>query len=113
MVLVAAYTEISSVGQWKDVLERSKEKPVLVFKHSTTCPISAYAYGEFTSFESPVETYLVKVIENRSVSNEIENDLGVRHESPQALLISNEKAFWNASHRKITKKELTLATASI
>lgn len=110
---MAAYTEISSVSKWKDVLEQSKEKAVLVFKHSTTCPVSAYAYGEFTSFESPVETYLVKVIENRSVSNEIENDLGVRHESPQVFLISNGRASWNASHRKITKKELSLATASI
>lgn len=110
---MVAYTEISSISQWKDVLGQSKEKPVLVFKHSTTCPISAYAYGEFTLFDSPVETYLVKVIENRSVSNEIETDLGVRHESPQAFLISNGQALWNASHRKITKKELTIATASI
>ncbi|MFJ8064676.1 bacillithiol system redox-active protein YtxJ [Psychrobacillus sp. NPDC096426] len=110
---MANYTEIISVSEWKDVLERSKEKAVLVFKHSTTCPVSAHAYGEFTSFESPLETYLVKVIENRSVSNEIENDLGIRHESPQAFLVSNGEAFWNASHWKITKKELAKATASI
>lgn len=110
---MVAYTEIISVDQWKNVLEQSKEKAVIVFKHSTTCPVSAHAYGEFTSFNSPVETYLVKVIENRAVSNEIENDLGVRHESPQAFLIANGQAIWNASHRKITKKELTKATTSI
>ena len=103
---MAKYTEIISVDQWKNILEQSKEKAVVVFKHSTTCPVSAYAYGEFNSFKSPVETYLVKVIENRAVSNEIENDLGVRHESPQVFLIANGQAIWNASHRKITKKEL-------
>lgn len=110
---MAGYIEITSVSQWKEVLERSKEKEVLVFKHSTTCPVSAYAYEEFTSFQSPVETYLVKVIENRPVSNEIENDLGIRHESPQAFLISDGQALWNASHRKITNKELAIATSSI
>src|SRR4051812_17738310 len=104
MVQMVAYTEIISVDQWKNILEQSKEKAVIVFKHSTTCPVSAYAYGEFTSFNSPVNTYLVKVIENRSVSNEIQNDLGVRHESPQAFLVANGQAIWNASHRKITKK---------
>ncbi|MDI2587519.1 bacillithiol system redox-active protein YtxJ [Psychrobacillus sp. NEAU-3TGS] len=110
---MAKYTEIITVDQWKDVLEQSKEKAVIVFKHSTTCPISAYAYGEFTSFDSPVETYLVKVIEHRAVSNEIENDLGVRHESPQAFLIVDGRAVWNASHRKITNKELTKATGTL
>ena len=110
---MVAYTEIISVDQWKNILEQSKEKAVFVFKHSTTCPVSAYAYGEFTSFTSPVDTYLVKVIENRSVSNEIENDLGIRHESPQAFLIANGQAIWNASHRKITKEELTKAIVLI
>ncbi|SER68102.1 bacillithiol system redox-active protein YtxJ [Psychrobacillus sp. OK032] len=110
---MAAYSEIISVEQWKNILEQSKEKAVIVFKHSTTCPVSARAYGEFTSFNSPVDTYLVKVIENRSVSNEIENDLGVRHESPQAFVIANGQANWNASHRKITKEALTKAIVSI
>lgn len=103
------YTEILTIDQWKTLLEQSKEKAILVLKHSTTCPVSAHAYGEFTSFVSPLETYLVKVIENRMVSNEIESDLGVRHESPQAFLIENGQAVWNASHWKITNKDLTKA----
>ena len=70
------YTEITSVDQWKKVLEQSSEKPVVVFKHSTTCPVSAHAYGEFSSFEKPLDRYLVKVIEHRQVSDEISDDLG-------------------------------------
>lgn len=110
---MALYKEINSVDHWKSILEQSKEKAVVVFKHSTTCPVSAHAYGEFNLFNSPVDSYLVKVIENRAVSNEIENDLGIRHESPQAFLIANGQAIWNASHWKITKKDLESAIALI
>lgn len=107
------YTELTSVDQWKKVLERSSEKPVLVFKHSTTCPVSAHAYGEFSSFEKQMDRYLVKVIEHRSVSNEIAIDLGIQHQSPQAFLIANGEAVWNASHWKITKKTLDTVTATL
>lgn len=107
------YTEITSIDQWKKVLEQSSEKPVVVFKHSTTCPVSAHAYEEFSDFDKPMDRYLVKVIEHRPVSNEISLDLGIQHESPQAFVISNGNAMWNASHWKITKKELDKATASL
>ncbi|WP_277585949.1 bacillithiol system redox-active protein YtxJ [Psychrobacillus antarcticus] len=106
------YTEITSVDQWKKVLEQSNEKPLVVFKHSTTCPVSAHAYGEFSSFEKPVDRYLVKVIEHRQVSDEISDDLGIQHQSPQAFVIANGEVVWNASHWKITKKELDKVTAS-
>lgn len=105
--------EITSVDQWKNVLEQSSEKPVVVFKHSTTCPVSAHAYGEFSAFEKLMDRYLVKVIENRPVSNEISIDLGIQHESPQAFVIANGEAIWNASHWKITKKELDKVTESL
>jgi bacillithiol system protein YtxJ len=109
---MTVYEEVTSVSQWKEILEQSNKEPILVFKHSTTCPISANAYGEFSSFDSPIKTFLVKVIESREVSNEIGTDLGIQHESPQAFLIKNGKAVWNASHWKITKKDLTKAVES-
>ncbi|QFF98103.1 bacillithiol system redox-active protein YtxJ [Psychrobacillus glaciei] len=107
------YEEVTSVNQWKDILEESKKQQVLLLKHSTTCPVSAHAYREFTSFDSPIKTYLVKVIESRAVSNEIGNDLAIRHESPQVFLITNGNAIWSASHWKITKKEMEKAVESI
>jgi len=107
------YTEITSISEWENVLQQSKEKPVLLFKHSTTCPISAAAYSEFTSLETEVDAYLVKVIESRPVSNEIESDLSIQHQSPQAFVISNEKSVWNASHWNITEKNITKALEEV
>ena len=109
---MSSYTEISTLPEWENVLQKSKSQPVLLFKHSTTCPVSAAAYREFTSLESDLESYLVKVIESRPVSNEIENQLGVQHKSPQIFLISDEKPVWHESHWNITEKKIGQAVES-
>lgn len=110
---MATYTEITTLPEWENVLQKSKEKPILLFKHSTTCPVSAAAYREFTSFESDVDAYLVKVIESRPVSNEIESNLGVQHQSPQIFIVSNEEPIWHASHWNITETKIGQALQSI
>lgn len=109
---VSGYKEITSVDEWKDVLKHSEEQKVLVLKHSTTCPISAKAHRAFQSYETPLEKYLVKVRESRDVSNQIESDLGITHESPQVFLIGDGKAVWNASHLQINETELAVALKS-
>src|SRR5690349_17724544 len=61
-------------------LEQSKTNPVLIFKHSTQCPISSHAYEEFTEFAEAADGLtcaLVLVIENRNVSNTIAERLNV------------------------------------
>ncbi|CAM4185451.1 general stress protein [Lederbergia lenta] len=55
---------------------------------------------------SDLDKYVVTVIENRNVSNEIASDLHITHQSPQAFLVQNKKALWNASHSKITGQAL-------
>ncbi|MCM3356655.1 MAG: bacillithiol system redox-active protein YtxJ [Psychrobacillus sp.] len=109
---MTGYKEITSVDEWKEVLKLSDAQKILVLKHSTTCPISARAFREFESFDTPLEKYLVKVRESRSVSNEMESDLGVKHESPQVFLVGDGKAVWNASHHQINRTELAIATKS-
>ena len=42
---------------------------------------------------------------DRPVSNAIEKDLGVKHESPQLLILKDGKGIWQATHYK-TKKTL-------
>lgn len=38
----------------------------------------------------------------RELSAEIENRLGVDHQSPQVIVLRNGQVVWNASHFKIT-----------
>ena len=77
----------------------------VLFKHSTRCPVSAYVIDEVMAFaedhpEWPV--YLLKVIEQRPLSNEAAERLGVRHESPQAFVLHRGRVRWHGSHNEVT-----------
>lgn len=107
---MAEVKELLTSEDLNEAWDESAEKPVYIFKQSTTCPISTAAFKEFHTFaESDPEgvgLYFVKVRETREVSNEIADKTGVRHESPQAFLIKNKEAVWNRSHSQITAGSL-------
>jgi len=90
-----------------ELIDRSESTPVIIFKHSTTCPISDSAYREIQQL--PNEVHLIEVQSARDVSREFEKKLGVRHESPQVVVVRHGKAVWNASHGQI--KANAVATA--
>jgi bacillithiol system protein YtxJ len=92
--------KITETTELDDLVERSRQKPVVIFKHSLTCPISASAFGQMKNYEG--EVALVEVQRARGLSAEIENRLGVRHESPQVIVLRNGQVVWDASHFKIT-----------
>jgi bacillithiol system protein YtxJ len=88
-----------------------RSRPLVVFKHSTTCPVSANAYEEFTKYlehdsGSDTDYVLVKVIESRPVSNQIAEDVAVKHESPQIIMIKNKEKYWSATHWAITEAHM-------
>jgi len=98
--------ELRTVNEWYDVLEQSKENPLFVLKHSTTCPISAAAYNAFESSEVEIPKYFLKVQDSRPVSNEIESDLRVEHQSPQLFLLKDGQAVWQATHYSISESKI-------
>lgn len=106
------WKEITSENEWNELFEGSTQKPVVVLKHSTTCPVSSNALDEFESYlqkepNTNVEYVLVKVIESRPVSNQIAEDTGVKHASPQILYVKNKEAVWNTSHWSVTRAHIT------
>jgi bacillithiol system protein YtxJ len=105
--------KLHSIEALHQVIEESKTRPVLLFKHSTACPISGRAFREFQTYlesADPNVTYnLIIVQTDRPVSNEATTKLGVRHETPQAILIQDGREIWNASHFDITVSSLQTA----
>ncbi|WP_077324176.1 bacillithiol system redox-active protein YtxJ [Virgibacillus siamensis] len=103
---MTALKELQATDELEQIWQESMENPVLLFKHSTTCPISAGAFKEYQSFlesaSGDLYGYMVKVIESRNVSNKIADETNIKHESPQIFLIKNKKVLWNTSHSKIT-----------
>lgn len=83
----------------------------LLFKHSTTCPISAAAYSEFQAFlqDQSVPAAVIHVIEDRPVSNEVAERFEIKHESPQLFLLEDGQVKWHTSHWKITKDAIAQA----
>lgn len=96
----ANFSPVSDAAALEALFTRSHEEPVLLFKHSNACPISARAYSQMTAVKTPVS--IVVVQKSRDVSREVEQRTGVRHETPQALVIRNGRVVWNASHFDIT-----------
>lgn len=93
------FANIADTKQLEELVRQSAQAPVVVFKHSTTCPVSAGAYEEMSALKVPVN--IVVVQEAREVSNEIERRTDVEHHSPQVIVLRNGKAVWNASHWKV------------
>jgi bacillithiol system protein YtxJ len=92
------------------LLTDSRERPVIVFKHSNACGISARAYREMEKIDGPVN--IVEVQTARDISREFAMLTGVRHETPQVIVLRDGKAVWNASHFEVTASDVTKAVDS-
>lgn len=90
-----------------NLLANSRLRPVIVFKHSNSCPISAAAYREMQQLED--EVVLVEVQSAREVSRDLADMTGIRHESPQVIVFKNGKAVWNASHFDVKARAVAKA----
>lgn len=84
---------------------QEKELPenCYVFKHSTTCPISAWAAEEVRAATPSLPIYWINVIEQRPLSNWIAEHFGVRHESPQLLKIADGSVAGTWSHNAVRR----------
>ncbi len=105
------WNKLSTEAQLDTIKAESFEQPVLIFKHSTTCSISATALNRFERKYNQTEVadlkpYYLDLLAHRPISAEIAHRFGVRHESPQILLIHNGKSVYDASHYDISFAEL-------
>jgi bacillithiol system protein YtxJ len=105
--------ELTSIEDFDLAVAASATRPILIYKHSTTCGTSAMAFEEVTDLlQGPplsVDVYLVRIQTSRAVSRAVETTLQVRHESPQMLLVSNGQVLWHGSHYRVTAKSIQAA----
>ena len=112
-----AVQRLTTIAEVDALLDESATHPVLVFKHSLTCGTSAQALDELADHlehgEGPHAHYaLVTVQTHRDISTAISTRLGIRHETPQALLIMDGRVVWNASHFRVTAAAIAKAIKS-
>jgi len=100
---------LTEISQIDDIYKESFEVPCLIFKHSTTCPISFAAkmrVDDFDSSSSPMKSYFLDLLQFRSISNAIAQTFNVHHESPQIILIKDGECIYDESHLDINVSNL-------
>ena len=102
------WIELKSNSQIKEIVEKSKAKPQVIFKHSTRCSISAMAKGRLERGLAPgnADFYFLDLINYRNISNQVSSEFDVSHESPQILIIRNGECVYDESHGSITMDEI-------
>ncbi len=100
----ARFNEINTTEELDELFRQSNEKPVALFKHSLTCPISAGVYREVSSADADINIIVVQHAKN--VSTALAEKSGVRHESPQAMIIKDGKPVYHASHYDVTANDV-------
>ena len=95
----SGFIELRDVASLDDFLARANGDPVIIFKHSDSCGISARAYTQMSELANPVG--LVTVQTARAVSDELEKRMGLAHETPQVMIVSDGKVAWTASHGQV------------
>lgn len=91
----------------------AREGRTIVYKHSPTCSLcswSEHVLGKFAEQEG-VTLELVDVLSQRPLSRDLEAHFGVRHESPQILVVDDGKVTWHASHRGVEPDRVRAALA--
>jgi bacillithiol system protein YtxJ len=110
------FRELTSIDGLDAAVARSVSHPVVLFKHSRTCGTSAQAYDELqavTGAAHPADVYLVTVQASRPVSNAIASRFGIRHESPQVLVVHDGAVVWHASHFRVTADAVQAAVTRL
>ena len=110
-------TPIHGLEDLDHALGESRHRPLVLFKHSYSCGVSAEALDELLAHLSvnrrEARYAMVTVQTHREVSNAIAARLGVRHETPQALLVSDGRVVWSASHFRVNAEALEKALAQV
>ena len=87
--------------------EKALPADCLVYKHSTTCGISASAAKEVRAMETDLPIYWINVREQRDLSNWVAETYHVDHESPQLILIRGGKAGKAWSHYEVNRTNVS------
>lgn len=95
---------------WVKILKESHDQPVILFKHSNSCPVSSDAHNRIKKIDRQdviAENMYILIVQNaREISDLVAEELDVKHETPQVIIIRNGEAVYNASHADITADDV-------
>ena len=101
---------LTELSQLDEIKEESKDKPVMILKHSTRCSVSLMAKNgldrSWDIEDTELKTYYLDLLKYRPISNEIASTFDIHHQSPQVLIIKDGKCVYTATHSEIDSSEI-------
>jgi len=101
---------LTNEDQLEELIIASKTKPVLLFKHSSSCGISAMVYKRFENGLQDKHDlyyyYFLDLLRYRNISDLIAEKFQIMHQSPQLILIKNGIVEDHSSHYGIVQMNL-------
>ncbi|MCH7534254.1 MAG: bacillithiol system redox-active protein YtxJ [Bacteroidetes bacterium] len=100
------WIELNHSDQLEKILSSTSDKAVVIFKHSTRCGISAAVkkslMKQWSYNKEEFKFYYLDLLNQRKISDQIEQQLEVQHESPQIFVVKDGKVLYHASHGNIS-----------
>ena len=99
-VMDRPFAPVPDLATLEQLFADSHAAPVVLFQHDPFCPTSARAHRAMAQLSGTV--HLVNVARQHDLAHSIATRTGIRHESPQVLVLRNGQVLWSASHGAIT-----------
>lgn len=107
------WKKLDNLTEFDEVLEKSRVKPALIFKHRSTSPESISVKKKFESEwsfdEDLIDLYLVQDENNSEFISLLIDTAGVDNEYPQVLLFADGVTMYDESHEMINVKKIKIA----
>ena len=107
---VASSPSVREVDDRATLNEALGRERAVLYKHSTSCPVSAVVLDDvlrFADTHPDWKIYLLNVLEQQALSDAVAERLGVPHASPQVFVLRQGRPVWHASHYDITAQSLS------
>jgi bacillithiol system protein YtxJ len=101
---------LNDIAQLEQIQKESKHKKQVLFKHSTSCGISQYAYEKLETnwnfSEVEFDFYYLDLLRFRTISDAVASEWKINHQSPQIIVIDKGIVSYTCSHHKISAENL-------
>lgn len=101
---------INSLSDWEDLIEKSKDEPVVVLRIGNDDTISSTIHGLIRQAADKGELFrpihMLIVQDHRDISDQVTIDTGVEHETPQVIILRSGHSVYNANHYGIKIQDI-------
>lgn len=108
--LLPSWNTLDASTHLEQLVELSREKPVVIFKHSIRCGTSSMVKDQLETDwnfqEDDLEFYYLDLINQRSISNAVAEQFNVLHQSPQIIIIKDGKSIYDTSHQMVSVRSI-------